>query len=151
MTKLTVNAPSPLPLPGRQSVSSNPTSNKGVDLMLPFIACLIGLVLSVGVSAEPLVEGRIRLSSGLPAAGVQVRLFDLSDLRQSVGTTTDATGYFALSLQTLFWGKERGPAGRLCLGAELPQSIQSFHTHSLPTASGWLMCGWKCSICWGSA
>ena len=76
--------------------------------MLPFIACLIGLVLSVGVGAEPLVEGRIRLSSGLPAAGVQVQLFDLSDLRQSVGTTTDATGYFALSLQELSGG--RGPA-----------------------------------------
>ena len=73
--------------------------------MQPFIACLIGLVLSVCVGAEPLVEGRIRLSSGLPAAGVQVRLFDLSDLRQSVGTTTDATGYFALSLRTLSGGR----------------------------------------------
>ena len=76
--------------------------------MQPFIACLIGIVLSVGVGAEPLIEGQIRLSSGLPAAGVQVRLFDLSDLRQSVGTTTDATGYFALSLQAL--SGERGAA-----------------------------------------
>ena len=50
-----VNAPSPLP--GRQSVSSNPIFNKGVDFMQPFIACLIGLVLNVGVIAEPLVEG----------------------------------------------------------------------------------------------
>ena len=37
-----------------------------------------------------------------------MQLFDLSDLRQSVGTTTDATGYFALSLQALSGG--RGPA-----------------------------------------
>ena len=73
--------------------------------MQPFIACLIGLVLSISVSAEPLVEGRIRLSSGLPAAGVQVRLFDLADLRQSVSATTDAAGYFALSLQALSGGK----------------------------------------------
>ena len=32
--------------------------------MLPFIACFIGLVLSIRVSAEPLVEGRVHLASG---------------------------------------------------------------------------------------
>ena len=65
-----------------------------------FIGGLIGLVLSVSVGAEPLLEGRVGLSSGQPAVGVQVRLFDLTDLHRSVGTTTDETGYFALSLQT---------------------------------------------------
>ena len=76
--------------------------------MKSLIGGFIGLVLSVHVGAEPLLEGRVRLSSGQPAAGVQVRLFDLTDLRRSVGTTTDATGYFALSLQTL--STERGTA-----------------------------------------
>ena len=72
--------------------------------MKSFIGSLIGLVLSVSVGAEPLLEGRVRLSSGQPVAGVQVRLFDLTDLRQSIGATTDAAGYFALSLQTLSGG-----------------------------------------------
>ena len=69
--------------------------------MKSFIGGFIGLVLSVSVGAEPLLEGRVRLSSGQPAAGVQVRLFDLTDLRRSVGTTTDVAGHFALSLQAL--------------------------------------------------
>ena len=119
---------------------------------MPFlIACLIGLVLSVGVSAEPLVEGRIRLSSGLPAAGVQVRLFDLSDLRQSVGTTTDATGYFALSLQALSGGRNARPCPpTLPWGRITP--IRSILPPSFPTNCRWrLTCGWKCSICWDSA
>ena len=68
--------------------------------MKSFIGCFIGLMLSVSVGAEPVLEGHVRLSSGEPVAGVQVRLFDLADLRRSVGTTTDAVGYFALSLQT---------------------------------------------------
>ena len=76
--------------------------------MKSLIGSLIGLVLSVSVGAEPLLEGRVRLSSGQPAAGVQVRLFDLADLRRSVGTTTDAAGHFALPLQTL--STERGAA-----------------------------------------
>ena len=73
-----------------------------------FFGSLIGLVLSIHVGAEPLLEGRVRLSSGQPAAGVQVRLFDWTDLRRSVDTTTDAAGYFALPLQTL--STERGTA-----------------------------------------
>ena len=73
-----------------------------------FIGGLIGLVLSVSVDAEPLLEGRVRLSSGQPAAGVKVRLFDLTDLRRFVGTTTDETGHFALPLQ--MFSMDRGTA-----------------------------------------
>ncbi len=69
-----------------------------------FIGSIIGLMLSVHVGAEPLLEGSVRLSSGQPAVGVKVRLFDLTDLRQSIDATTDAAGYFALSLQTLSGG-----------------------------------------------
>ena len=42
------------------------------------------------------------LSSGQPAVGVQVRLFDLTDLRRIVGTTTDETGHFALPLRAFY-------------------------------------------------
>ena len=73
-----------------------------------FIGGLIGLVLSVHIGAEPLLEGRVRLSSGQPAAGVQVRLFDLTDLRRFVGTTTDETGHFALPLRP--FSTDRGTA-----------------------------------------
>ena len=104
--------------------------------MQPFIACLIGLVLSVGISAEPLVEGRISLSSGLPAAGVQVRLFDLSDMRQSVGTTTDVTGYFALSLQTLSGGRNAALPADFALGQNYPNPFNpsTLIPYQLPAA-----------------
>ena len=67
------------------------------------ISILIGLVLSVSVGAEPLLEGRVRLESGEPVANAQVRLFDLTDLeRGAVGRAmTDDTGYFALPLAVL--------------------------------------------------
>ena len=68
--------------------------------MKSLIGSFIGLVLSVSVGAESLLEGQVSLSSGQPAAGVQVRLFDLTDLRRFIGTTTDETGHFALPLQT---------------------------------------------------
>ena len=37
------------------------------------LGSFIGLVLSVSVGAEPLVEGRVRLASGEPVADAQVR------------------------------------------------------------------------------
>ena len=77
------------------------------------IGCFIGLVLSVSVGAEPLLKGRVRLSSGEPAVGVQVRLFDSADKHRSVGTTTDAAGHFALSAGTVL------PAG-FALGQNYP-------------------------------
>ncbi len=61
----------------------------------------MGLLLVVGASAQPLVEGRVRLAAGQPAIGAQVRLFVATDLSRSIRTTTDETGYFALSLAAL--------------------------------------------------
>ena len=62
---------------------------------------LLGLVLlnERGGATEPesLLEGWVQLASGQPAAGVQVRLFDLTDPRRSVGTTANEEGYFALA------------------------------------------------------
>ncbi|MCY3758356.1 MAG: T9SS type A sorting domain-containing protein, partial [Acidobacteria bacterium] len=52
--------------------------------------------------AEPLIEGRVRLTSGAPVAGAQVRVFDLADLRAApIGATTDQSGHFTLSLGAL--------------------------------------------------
>ena len=76
--------------------------------MKSLISSLIGLMLSVSVSADPLLEGQVRLSSGQPAVGVQVRLFDLTDLRRFVGTTTDEVGHFALPLRA--FSTDRGTA-----------------------------------------
>ena len=49
---------------------------------------LLGLVLLSGrsraIEPESRLEGWVRLASGQPAAGVQVRLFDLTDPRRSV-------------------------------------------------------------------
>ena len=71
--------------------------------MKSFIGCFIGLVLCVSVGAESILEGRVRLDSGEPVADAQVRIFDLTDLRQGaiVRAQTDGTGYFALPLAAL--------------------------------------------------
>ena len=63
-------------------------------------AVFVGLLLSAPVVAEPLIEGRVRLSSGAPAASAQVLLFDMTALERGpvAQATTDASGYFALSL-----------------------------------------------------
>ena len=66
---------------------------------------LLGLVLLSGRSGatepESRLEGWVRLAAGQPAAGVQVRLFDLTDPRRSVGTTANEEGYFALAAPRL--------------------------------------------------
>ena len=71
--------------------------------MQVLMRCLIGLCVGVCASAEPLLEGRVRLESGEPVVDAQVRLFDLTDLeRGAVGRAmTDDTGYFALPLAAL--------------------------------------------------
>ena len=75
---------------------------------------LLGLVLLSGrggaVEPEPRLEGWVRLASGQPAAGVQVRLFDQTDPRRSVGTTADAEGYFALAAPRLADARPQGSA-----------------------------------------
>ena len=70
---------------------------------MKLIGSLTGLIFGLSVSAEPLIEGRVRLDSGEPVADAQVRLFDMTDLRQGAiaRATTDGTGYFALPLAAL--------------------------------------------------
>ena len=70
-------------------------------VMRSIIGCLVGLVLVGDASAESLVEGWVRLASGQPVGGAQVRLFAATDLSRSIRATTDETGYFALSLAAL--------------------------------------------------
>ena len=79
----------------------------------------IGLLLSVSVSAESLLEGRVRLESGQPVADAQVQLFDLTNLRQGAiaRAMTDGTGYFALPLAAL---TGRALPARFALGPNYP-------------------------------
>ena len=104
--------------------------------MKSLIGSLIGLVLSVSVGAEPLLEGRVRLSSGQPAAGVQVRLFDLTDLRRSVGTTTDETGHFALPLRALSTARGTALPTDFALGQNYPNPFNpsTIIPYQLPAA-----------------
>ena len=93
--------------------------------------CFIGLVFVLSASAEPLLEGRVRLDSGQPVADAQVQLFDLTDLRRGAiaRAMTDGTGYFVLPLAAL----GAGAAGAVRVGTELSQSVQSLDDHSLST------------------
>ncbi len=67
------------------------------------VICIIGSLVSAGhAGAKPLIEGWVRLPSGAPAAGAQVGLFDLGDLRAApIGATTDQSGNFTLSVGAL--------------------------------------------------
>ena len=99
------------------------------------MSLFVGLLLSVSVSAEPLLEGQVRLESGAPAAGVQVRLFDLTNLHQSVGTTTDETGHFTLSLPAAAPGSAL-PQG-FALGQNYPNPFNpsTVIPYQIPTAT----------------
>ena len=103
--------------------------------MKSFMSSLIGLLLSVSVSAESLLEGRVRLASGAPAAGVQVRLFDLADLRRSISATTDETGHFTLALQAFAPGSAL-PQG-FALGQNYPNPFNpsTLIPYQIPTAA----------------
>ena len=105
--------------------------------MKSLIGSFIGLVLSVSVGAEPLLEGRVRLSSGQPVAGVQVRLFDLTDLRRFVGTTTDETGHFALPLQTFSTTRGMALPTDFALGQNYPNPFNpsTIIPYQLPTSA----------------
>ena len=72
---------------------------------MKFVICLIGLLVFVQAHAaqRPEIAGLVRLSGEMPVAGVQVMLFDLTDLSQGAvaRATTDEEGYFAFSLKAL--------------------------------------------------
>ena len=121
---------------------------------MPFLmVCLVGLLVSVQASpvSPPMVSGQVRLPDGSPVAGAQVVLFDVADLRRGAGGAKPPRTrreQFALPLaaSTAFVLPSSGWAG-----AELSESIQSFDAHSLSTGGDLHRCGWRCSMCLGSA
>ena len=104
--------------------------------MKSLISSLIGLALSVSVGAESLLEGRVQLSSGQPAIGVQVRLFDLTDLRRFVGTTTDETGHFSLPLRAFSTARGTALPTDFALGQNYPNPFNpsTLIPYQLPSA-----------------
>ena len=112
------------------------------------IGIFIGLLLSVSVSAESLLEGRVRLESGQPVADAQVQLFDLTNLRQGAiaRAMTDGRGYFALPLAA---PTGRALPARFALGPNYPNPFNP--RRSFPI--NWRLrpkCDWRCSTCSGS-
>ena len=100
-------------LSARRSWASCPGAG-GFGWRLAVLGCLAAP--GSGAGAEPLLEGRVLLSSGAPAAGARVRLF--ADLGRSLRATTDESGYFALPLNAL---RKAAPLpARLQLGQNYP-------------------------------
>ena len=100
------------------------------------IVAFVGLVLASPLAAEPLVEGRVRLSSGEVVAAAQVMLFDLAALQRGpvAQVTTDADGHFALPLAAL--GGPVVPQG-FALGQNYPNPFNpsTIIPYQLPTAA----------------
>ena len=100
------------------------------------IVAFVGLVLASPLVAEPLVEGRVRLSSGEAVAAAQVMVFDLTALQRGpvAQVTTDADGHFALPLASL--GGPVVPQG-FALGQNYPNPFNpsTIIPYQLPTAA----------------
>ena len=100
------------------------------------IVAFVGLVLASPLIAEPLVEGRVRLSSGEAVTAAQVRVFDLAALQRGpvAQVTTDADGHFALPLAAL--GGPMVPQG-FALGQNYPNPFNpaTIIPYQLPTAA----------------
>ena len=102
-----------------------------LDHMRAAIICIIGMGFWGHAGADSLLEGRVRLPSGVPVPGAQVLLFDLTDLRAApVAATTDRSGGFTLPLAR----PGGGSPGALRTRGELSQPVQSLHDDSLPAA-----------------
>ncbi len=107
----------PRTLAARRSSASFPGAG-GFGWLLAVLGCLAGPGSGAGAAAgaEPLLEGRVLLSSGAPAAGARVRLF--AELGRSLGATADESGYFALPLKALH--RAAPLPARLQLGQNYP-------------------------------
>ena len=100
-------------LAARRSPASGPGAG-GFGWLLAVLGCLAAP--GSGAGAEPLLEGRVLLSSGAPAGGARVRLF--AELGRSLRVTTDESGYFAFPLTAL---RRAAPLpARLQLGQNYP-------------------------------
>ena len=98
--------------------------NQGSRIAVLAARGLGALLIGAGVAAAApgqQIEGWVRLASGQAAAGMQVRLYDLSDPTRSLGVATDEAGYFSLAAPR--------PAGET---DALPRRFELFQNHPNP-------------------
>ena len=124
--------------------------NKGVEAMKSLIGSFIGLVLSVSVGAESLLEGQVRLSSGQPAAGV-CRCGYLIGPTCAGSSARPRTRPGILRCRCKRFLRLGARLCRPILHWGRITPIRSILPLSYPTDCRRLpMCGWRCSTCWDS-
>ena len=124
----------PRTLSARRSSASFPGAG-GFGWLLAVLGGLAapGSGAGAAAGAEPLLEGRVLLSSGAPAGGARVRLF--AELGRSLGATADESGYFAFPLKAL---RRAAPLpARLQLGQNYPNPFNpsTIIPYQLPAAT----------------
>ena len=124
----------PRTLSARRSSASFPGAG-GFGWLLAVLGCLAapGSGAADAAGAEPLLEGRVLLSTGAPAAGARVRLF--AELGRSLGATADESGYFAFPLKALH--RAAPLPARLHLGQNYPNPFNpsTIIPYQLPAAT----------------
>ena len=114
------------------------------------IVLFIGLMLSVSVSAEPLLEGRVRLESGQHRPPTRTSAAVRPDQSASVGQHHHRPDRAFHPVAASLCARHRCCRKALPLGQNYPNPFNPSTVSPLPKYPPPPTCAWKCSTCWGN-